>query len=593
MEVPGRKLDLSQETASSEDFKYECQQCSEDGRHVPAKKYCQQCLEFLCANCCEFHKKVKTARNHVLLDISKEKTMLSQAMQPIITCSVHAHKVIEFLCPSHNTTVCSVCAVLDHKPCPLKYIPDVSGNYITSKEFKKFSADLDTLLKDASWIASATESNIKMTEEDANCSIENIRTFKKDFDLFLLQKEEELIQKVQKMRHNDIRDIENVKENCEKVNADIKDIQKRIKSVDKNCSDLLITSKQLIAHVRLLQSTVKASKEKGHAWTYYFTENIFCHELISSNSLGTVDKIHSEECSLDKSQLESKTTTAPSVNLPNKRTGIPQAKLSRLPDINVTTTVDKREAWITGITLLLPNSLLLADYDNASVKSFDTTTNAITSCQPLSSSPWDITTLFTNEAVVTLPIEKKLQIMSTLTGLSLVRTVAVSGECRGIDSTMDRIVVSYVSPNKVEILNYAGGVVHTIFQNETGNLLFSAPYYLRVINEKGCQVIYVSNFGSGIITKMLMTGQVLFQYKDIDLSWLYGLDFVDDEHMLVCGYLSNNVKVVSENGKTVRKLQSKNSMYMPTALYFNGKNRLLYLSCGEKDCNQMRVYRIQ
>lgn len=124
MEVPGKKLDPVQICASPTDFKYWCQECLD--RYVSAKKFCQQCQEYFCSNCCEFHKKVKTARKHVLVDILKVDHAKSQSLSPTITCSEDTDKVIDFFCPSHNTTVCSVCAFRNHKPCQMKYIPDIS-----------------------------------------------------------------------------------------------------------------------------------------------------------------------------------------------------------------------------------------------------------------------------------------------------------------------------------------------------------------------------------------------------------------------------------------------------------------------------------
>ena len=130
---------------------------------------------------------------------------------------------------------------------------------------------------------------------------------------------------------------------------------------------------------------------------------------------------------------------------------------------------DVSSSWIAGITLLPPNDLLLADWNNTCVKRVHADTSDITDYLQLSSDPWDITTLGNDQAAVTFHDEQKIQFISTISKLSLIHAIAVDGECRGICSTTDDDrVVSFIEPGKVEVLDTDGSVLSTIATGDSG-----------------------------------------------------------------------------------------------------------------------------
>lgn len=594
MEVPGRKLDPVQELPSSEEFQHGCQQCSEGSSLVPAKKYCEQCQEFLCINCCEFHKKVKTARNHVLLDISLVKTTMLKTTRPTITCSVHTDKTIEFFCPSHDAIICSVCGLLNHKQCPVQYIPDISENYEKSENYQELQRYLDALFDETTSFINTADTNIETTEKDAEIATEKIRKLRKDIDQNLKQKEEELTNTVERMSREDLKRLRDAKEECNRFKTDVVKAQEKLKLFHKNNSDLLIASKQIYPNLQYLQRNFISGKERNQPFSYKFTKSKLCQDFLSLKSFGRVDRVKKEVSSVKPvKHLVHQTTTT--TTLSERCISIHRAKVSRLPGIIVETAQDDRDCMITRILFQQPDSLLLTDRYNNCVKRVRISSKTITSNLLLSSEPWDITALSSKTSVVTLPVECKLQVISCSSGfLSPIRTINVNGECRGIDSTEDKIFVSFVEPGKVEILDYSGAVFKTIFNDKAGQPLFTCPYYLRVVRENSQAVIYVSNNKTNTITKLLTTGQVLFTYKDNDLAYPCGLDVTTDGHILVCGYLSRNVQVLSPDGKKIRTLLTeKDGIEDPESVCYNEQNSLVYVTCFDRLSKEMRVYKLQ
>lgn len=67
-----------------------------------------------------------------------------------------------------------------------------------------------------------------------------------------------------------------------------------------------------------------------------------------------------------------------------------------------------------------------------------------------------------DQADITLYDSNETLIVSNNVELSEVRSIDVNGDCRGIDSLADRIVVSYVNPRKIEVLDYYGEVLQYV-----------------------------------------------------------------------------------------------------------------------------------
>ena len=104
-------------------------------------------------------------------------------------------------------------------------------------------------------------------------------------------------------------------------------------------------------------------------------------------------------------------------------------------------------------------------------------------------------------------------------------------------------------------------------------------------------MIYVSDHVTDTLTKLTMTGQVLLTYRDKDLGCPQGLTSPDDGQLLVCGWSSNNVQLVSRNGKKVRTLLFEDGIVRPQIICYDASMRTL---CVANDCrSEIKVYRVK
>lgn len=255
---------------------------------------------------------------------------------------------------------------------------------------------------------------------------------------------------------------------CETIKLEIEEMEHKLVSSADNEADLIIFSKETLPRIITLYDMLHSSKKKKRLFSYNFKERQECLDLLCTESpLGVIKK---------RVDLQDSSTKYPTVH---ESAGKPKARVSRAKcrisgpkAINVQSPQDSGESNITGVTLSDSNTLLLTDFDNACVKHVDCRIGIICSYLPLSSGPLDVTKLGPDEAAVTLPVMQQIQILSTKDELDVKRTFATKGECQGIDATVDMLLISFLEPGKVQVLDHFGKVLQTFIADHYGNTLF-------------------------------------------------------------------------------------------------------------------------
>lgn len=260
-------------------------------------------------------------------------------------------------------------------------------------------------------------------------------------------------------------------------------------------------------------------------------------------------------------------------------------------NIYVDVTETKGDSLITGISLLSPDSVLLADNRKKMVYiGYHRSRNI--KCLRLDSKPWDVATLLNNKAATTLPDENAIQIFSTQIPMSLTRRIPTSTTCYGIDATEEIICVSLVHPGRVEVFTYSGTIVNTIMKVVDGSSLFSLPYYLRVGTENCKIVFYVTDYNFNKLFKMSLKSEVIFTYTHDGIARPRGLDVTDVGNILVCGSENDTVQVVNPDGTFDRnRFGEEDGIKKPYAVCYNTHNNIVYVSCGDRP-NRVRGYQL-
>ena len=93
-----------------EDSVLACDSCRKEGETV--EKSCEDCWQFLCAECAESHQRSVDTKDHVLF--SKDELKSDQPDDTQIKCSKHK-EVSKYFCDTCQETICMSCTILDHK----------------------------------------------------------------------------------------------------------------------------------------------------------------------------------------------------------------------------------------------------------------------------------------------------------------------------------------------------------------------------------------------------------------------------------------------------------------------------------------------
>jgi DNA-binding beta-propeller fold protein YncE len=166
----------------------------------------------------------------------------------------------------------------------------------------------------------------------------------------------------------------------------------------------------------------------------------------------------------------------------------------------------------------------------------DISRKSVLAQQIFDSKPWEVTSVSQNELAVTLPLSQTIQFLSVSSNnVKKKHTLKVDGNCHGISCHKDKMVVSFRSPAKVQILLINGTVLQTIQDNN----IFLNPIYITTSDN----YIYVSDSGMKTITKLNWQCEVKGKYvcKEKPL----GLTMSNDGTVFVCYYDNNTIEEIS------------------------------------------------
>ena len=96
-----------------------CAGCKESNRDSKAERFCYECREYFCKNCCDFIHRVKTFKDHPLLKLDAEAGLgtehaqrdIKEMLVKFMTCGRHPDKSVTFICRDDGRLCCVSCAI--------------------------------------------------------------------------------------------------------------------------------------------------------------------------------------------------------------------------------------------------------------------------------------------------------------------------------------------------------------------------------------------------------------------------------------------------------------------------------------------------
>ena len=560
-----KKLSSSTSMASEEDLQVYCQPCDEEGPRLPAHGYCTDCEEYLCKTCFNVHKKHKLSKHHTLLDAaSMPKSLRKPTPSPQIgqtddlatPCLKHSKEMIKYYCNDHNELLCSVCVTLDHKStsCKVKYIPDISGDIIDSIEYQVILKAITSLADKYQKILE----DVKKLTSTSNISVADVLTDIKKYRKAINQRLDELERQVVNAakigRHENSKILKTVETTCEDMTKLLKTTSDTIKQLN--------TSKQsdkLFMELKLTEKKMREAEDKTVQLTSYDVKE---HNFKPNEAILTQLKTEKYFGKLTNKSLIKDTSSQP----------VQTRQTSYQGKINVKMSKDKYSCYITGMTLLTPDLLIITDQKNRVIKMVDTKRSCVADEYQLNAAPWDITAVTITDLAVTLPDKKAVKFLSISSNkLEEKHTMKVDGECWGISCYHGKLIVSFCRPVAIRIYTNNGTVLREI----DGKYMFKYPRYVTGSGSS----IYVSDCYINKVIRLNWQGEVIGCYGDS--GGPVGIALSDNGTVFVCNKARSAIEEISGNCRTGTTVMM--NVTGPLALCWCGDTNKLYYSCDTSD----------
>jgi len=155
---------------------------------------------------------------------------------------------------------------------------------------------------------------------------------------------------------------------------------------------------------------------------------------------------------------------------------------------------------------------------------------------------------------------------TNVNSLTLGKVVPVGGDVYGVNDLRNRLVVTYMKPPAVEVVTQKGKWLHRLDNTSAARELFIYPWNVMVSGDR----VFVSDWGTKTITMLSDQFQLLAMFSQPDLlEWPYGIISLNDDQLLVCGMLSNNIVLLQpSSGRMSAILEKKDGVEIPQALAF-------------------------
>ena len=559
-------------------YTHTCDPCEYGGiRNKEAMILCDDCKEFLCPTCTRSHKGQRMSRNHRLLnvsDLTHEQTAINTDSD-LILCDCVQHSTVKSYCEEHNQIMCSYCKLLKHQRCRTISIEEKSQSY-SETELNAVSERLATLKNELDSFIHERNTDLQNIEAMKEKCIDSIRHFREEFNSYLDDLEEQSIKRLDTYALKEKKEISHHIETCTTTLKSLKmdttlldEARKTSKKANMFSTDLKM-SPRLKEYQNLLQDLQKESKSPN----FYF-------------------KIHEQLQNIQKNVKELGQLTVGSVKhhvTPITDNTFTELTVKSYSSVKINIPGDNGYSHISGCTFMSNGDVVLCDWSNHYVILLSGTFTTKDSLH-LDSGPWDVSPVNSNTVMVTLPFEKKLQLIQVMPSLKIDRSINVDRMCWGVQVVEDLIYVTcYNDPGEGEVLvlDMNGTITHRLGQPDKKPPIISRPYYITVC--PSTRYMFVSDSATATVSCLFSDGTVVYQYKDAELREPSGVCVDGGGKVIVCDWDSDNIQVIRADGtKCCTLLTSQDGVESPSSVAYRESDNTLILGSNN---NYLLVYKM-
>jgi hypothetical protein len=478
-------------------------------------------------------------------------------------CPTHKDMTLDFFCSDHDSICCKSCIASIHRACEnIKPLDVAAKGVVHSSIYEEFASDMDSLNNTATEVTDEWEKSKVAwgtSKDDVKRAVEK---FKAKIFKRINEVEEKLMHEIDSAKPGSKLDKSTVAKQVE----EIQDALKQFNFVTKHGSEgqifRLINRMKTNVPRMFNDMTILISSQASSRLVFEESNILSMIELLGSITVKTSP--FDVKCNPHKIQQAQEMVQ----RIPSK------FQFENSISINVEGRVN-----ITGIGVIDHDRLLLCDSLNNQLCLLSIEQHNITQID-MSGSPWGIIVKEDeDEALVTLPDKKYIQVVNTAT-MTLARTIKCPDYCYGI-TVIDKDI-ALGRRGEVYIINKEGRYLRSITLdcNYLASLYYGNQWKLFCCDPANDKLHCVN-----------VDGTMVFSYSSGDLGYPLGVTVDVQGNSYLIERRSNNLHRISPNGKSMGiMLNEGDELKSPLCITFNkqysklyifnvGKEQLLTFSC--------------
>ena len=544
-----------------------CGPCKDDGETKEANYFCEPCNVHLCFDCRNDHKTFKATKNHSIVSAHQPQRTGSASPKGAyrILCGCNQKQAVEVYCEMHDDVVCPTCKTVKHRNCKTCPIKDKVDEH-TQKQFKESMVKAKSLKAEIESCIQNGEANRKSIDKYKDKCKKDISAFRIEINKILDKMEEDIIETIDKTAKQSLlvleKQIADMTASLEALNTDLDVIDNANKT---NRDEIMFSakvkiSKSMSEYNDLIQDIRKGMKRPQ----LEFHRNKKLTDLLQYDvdGLGRIEPSETGSTHQDHVViLDMKAKSTKEVNI-------------KLPD-------DDKGPFITGCTFLPKGHILLCDNKNMKMKLLDSDMYVKKSLR-LSDNPWNNAAVGENEAIITFSNTENndIQYIYTQPDLKLGKKITLPDKCRGLQVINDEIyTVCHKDSGHDEIwrLDRAGYIMSKIVLTRSSS---DESYYLGVCLAGSSPRVYLTNWFNSRVTCFQLDCKMVYQYEDKKRLEQHNGIYVDSAgNSIVCGYSSQNVVVITADGRKHGELLTSKDIKWPMCIDYRPEDNTLIVGC--------------
>ena len=551
--------------SSDEVLQHTCGPCKDDGETKEAEYLCEICKSHLCSDCRNDHNTFKATKKHSIVSAHLTQGLGSTTTKVVfaILCGCDQKRAAEVYCEKHVEVICPICEAINHRNCKTCPIADkVTKN--AKKQLKEVTERAKSLKAEIELLKKDGEAYCKKLHAKTEECKKEITAFRREINKILDKMEEEILVTLDKRSNQKLQAIE---KHISALTTSLQALDTDLDTVDTahkaNRDEIMFSANvKLSKGISAYNELTKDIRNSMQSPNLEFQENKKLIDVLKSvEGYGRIEIVEADSTKQDHLMIL-------------------DMKVKSTKKVSIQLSDDSTTPLISRCTFLSNGRVILCDYQNKKVKLLDSDMSVKQSLK-LPYTPYNVATIGENEAIITFGRSNNdLQYINTHPDLKLGKKITLPNKCFGLRVVNDEIYTTCHKDSRhdeIWKLDRAGNIMSKIVltQNSSGR-----SDYLGLCLAGSSPCVYLTDWDNSRVTCVQLDGKMMYQYQDKEQLVRPNGIYVDSAgNSLVCGTDSNNVVVITADGRKHGELLTSKDISKPRCIDYRPEDNTLILGC--------------